>query len=429
MKSRKTALMAFTALLAAAIAGPALAAEPTLDDVLAEPDNIALNVAFAKSEANAGDLLSAAGALERVLIFQPNAHQARLFYAAVLYRLGDYQAASQQLSLLDNVELTPLQQAEKERYRRSIEKRLARFEVTGQVTGGVMYEEDALGAFLTQFDFFDPIEEEGYSKVFAGRIDAIYKLRPEGEYALYGSLSAYHKSDISGPDVEFERVEAKAGVDHVAPMSSWRAGAVVRQYWVMGDKVLTEAGVQGVVNKRLTTATTVHAGVEAVDQNFDNEPFLFEFVGGGRDGSRVDVNVGVTHRFSSRSTITAEVGHEWKDAEREALSYKAPYVQAGFEQLLGRGAYLDLTGKVRWVNYDGPDVLLFGETREDLRTDLRAALGAPVSAFLPAGATGDYRENIKIEGALSHTRRDSGSPLADYSSLGAEVRVIWRFGR
>ncbi len=426
MKSRKTALMAFTAALL--VSGPALAA-PTLDDVLAQPDDLKLNIEFARSEADAGDLLSAAGALERVLIFQPNAHQARLFYAAVLYRLGDYQGARQQLSLLDNVELTPLQQAEKERYRRSIEKRLAKFEVTGQVTAGVMYEEDALGAFITQFDFFDPLEEDGWSQVFAGRIDAIYKLRPEGEYALYGSLSGYHKSDISGPDTQFDRAEIKAGVSHVGSMSSWRAGAVARQYWVMGDEVLTEAGVQGAVNKRISTATTLHAGAEVVDQDYGNEPVIFSFLGGGRDGSRVDVNVGVTHRFSSHSTITAEVGHEWKDAERDALAYKAPYVQAGFEQLLGRGAYLDLAGKVRWVDYEGPDPALFGATREDLRTDLRAALGAPVSAFLPEGATGDYRENIKIEGALSHTRRDSGSPLADYSSLGAEIRVIWRFGR
>ena len=110
---------------------------------MAAPDDLALNLAFARSEANAGELLSAAGALERILLAQPNAHQARLFYAAVLYRLGDYQGARQQLNQLDNVELTPLQRAEKERYERSIAKRLARFEFTGQVAAGLAWQEDA----------------------------------------------------------------------------------------------------------------------------------------------------------------------------------------------------------------------------------------------------------------------------------------------
>ena len=58
-----------------------------------------------------------------------------------------------------------------------------------------------------------------------------------------------------------------------------------------------------------------------------------------------------------------------------------------------------------------------------------AALGAPLSAFAPQGATGDIREDIKIEGAVSHTGREAEPPLADWSGWGAELRLIWRFGR
>lgn len=430
MKSRKAPLSVLLTglLLSAAISAPALAA-PTLDEVMAAPDDLALNLAYARSEANAGELLSAAGALERILLAQPNAHQARLFYAAVLYRLGDYQGARQQLAQLDNVELTPLQRAEKERYRRSIERRESRFELTGQLAAGVMWEEDALGALSLQYDFFEPVEEEGLSEVFSARLEGQYKLRPEGELAIYGSAGAFHKDSISGPETEFQRGELRLGLMHVGRMSAWRAGVLGRRYWVLGDGYMSEVGAQASANKRLTTSTTLHGSAEWVEQNFENEPDFFDFIGGGRDGSRADVAVGVTQRFSSRSTLTAAAGYEWKESEREALSYKAPHVDVGFEQLLGRGAYLDLSGSVRWVEYNEPDVLLFGETRDDLRSYVRAALGAPLSAFDPAGATGDIRENIKIEAAVSHTDRNSGPPLADYSSIAAELRVIWRFGR
>ena len=60
MKSRRAPLKALLTglLLSAAIGTPALAA-PSLDEVMAAPDDLALNLAFARSEANAGELLSA----------------------------------------------------------------------------------------------------------------------------------------------------------------------------------------------------------------------------------------------------------------------------------------------------------------------------------------------------------------------------------
>jgi uncharacterized protein (TIGR02996 family) len=110
-------------LLSAGLATSAFAAGPSFDEVMAEPDSPTLNLAFARSEDEAGQLLSATGALERVLLVQPDDHQARLLYADVLHRLGDDQGASRQLTLLDTVQLTPAQQAEKERYRGALGRR------------------------------------------------------------------------------------------------------------------------------------------------------------------------------------------------------------------------------------------------------------------------------------------------------------------
>ena len=67
--------------------------------------------------------------------------------------------------------------------------------------------------------------------------------------------------------------------------------------------------------------------------------------------------------------------------------------------------------------------------REDQRTYARAALGAPISAFSREGATGDIREDLKIEGAVNYTGRETEPPLADFEGWGAELRLIWRFGR
>ena len=56
------------------------------------------------------------------------------------------------------------------------------------------------------------------------------------------------------------------------------------------------------------------------------------------------------------------------------------------------------------------------------------ALGAPLSSFWPQKATGDYRENIILEGAMSYEERTSKGPIAAYNDLGFEARLIWKFG-
>src|SRR3954462_11637383 len=112
--------LAAIAILAVFATPPLAAAQttgPTFEQVLAAPDDLALNLRFAESEAQAGNLLSSSAALERILLQAPGWGPARLLYAAVLYRLDDLAGAEQQLNQLDQSKLTDLQKAEARRYR------------------------------------------------------------------------------------------------------------------------------------------------------------------------------------------------------------------------------------------------------------------------------------------------------------------------
>src|SRR6201999_878009 len=96
------------------------ASGPTLEQVMQAPDDVDLNLAYARSMADSGHLLSAAAALERVLMAKPNAASVRLLYAVVLYRLDDLQGADAQLTQVDDAQLPPLERAELEKYRRVV---------------------------------------------------------------------------------------------------------------------------------------------------------------------------------------------------------------------------------------------------------------------------------------------------------------------
>ena len=410
------------------------AAAQDFEAVFAAPDDPELNLEFARRAADAGDLNSAAGALERVLIADPNRHSTRLFYAVILYRLDDLQGARDQLALLDGVALTPLQRAEADRNRARIERSRSRTRISGSLSAALTYEEDAAGALTTQFDSLFPgsVSEEGGAAVFAGRLTATHDLEAAG-YSVFGTIGGLDRSTFDDIDGDFRRGDLEAGLSYVGRKNSWNISAVARALDLFGDPYMREVGVKAQARWRTSPLTTFSVSAEAASQTFD-EPAVdavASFIGGDRDGWRYDLNFAVTHRLSTRSSVGVSAGWQEKQADYEPFGYSGPSIQARFDTSSRRGQYLAISGGLQWLDYDAPDPVFIGfaaPAREDARSWARVAVGAPISAFTAAGATGDWRQDVGLEGALTYGARDSLEPLADYDSWGAELRLTWRFG-
>ena len=85
---------------------------PTFDEVLAAPDDPAINTAYAKAQIAAGNFIFAAAAYERLLLGQPDDDVTRVAYAEVLLNLDDPVTAGQELAKLRTITLTAEQQAQ-----------------------------------------------------------------------------------------------------------------------------------------------------------------------------------------------------------------------------------------------------------------------------------------------------------------------------
>ena len=403
------------------------------NQLLTAPDNPDANLSYAREQAENGNLLYAAAALERILIQHPNAHGVRLFYAVVLYRLNDLQGAKYQLDQLKNVKLTPLQEAERDKYSQLVANGRDPFTLTGKIATGVTVESDAIGALLNRLDFFGLHHpKNGAASVNAGDLNLGYAFGPNDDYSLYLSPSIYTRTSIAGPNADYGMGELRAGVGGSDLNTSWQAGGVVRHFMIFDNPYLTEFGGQGQFSWQPTTSSALTGAFEVVDQSYHEpsvdalKPFLLH---GTHDGIRYNMSVGGFYRFDAFSSLALNVGYEGDDAGYRPFSYDSAFLNGNFHALLGRGAYLDATGDLSYVKYRARDfVFLFGRQREDLRTDARLALGAPLSAFSEEGATGDCRENLIVEGAVSFADRTTRLPLAPFHSLGGELRLIWKFG-
>lgn len=400
--------------------------------VLAAPDDEGLNLSYAREQAQTGNLAIAASTLERILINEPNRHSVRLFYAVVLYRLGDLQSAADQLRRLESVELTPLQRAEADSYSGRIEQGLATRSFSGSLSAGFAYEDDAAGAYFTAFDIIGaPPAEEGVSSEVSIILEGRADLGSSQVWEVYGTGLFYDHSALSGAAIDFQRAGLEAGVARTTRLSRSRLAGVLRHVRLMGEPQLTEAGVRGDMRWRVTNATTLNLRGEAVSQDYDEPAVdaLVGLLGGDRDGQRYSAGIGVQHRITSRTTVDVSLDYEIKSAGYGPFGYAGPRLGLSIDQRFDKGVYVLAGASTRWIEYDEADaVFLGGATRDDVRTHARLALGAPLSAFTARGATGDVRENVTLEGALNYSRRESSPPLAGFDGWGADLRLIWRFG-
>ncbi len=430
---------ALLGLAAAVMAAPAwgldVTADPrvatTFDQVLTAPDDNDTNLKYAREQASAGNLVGAAAALERLLLQQPDWHAVRLFYAGLLYRLDDLQAAKRELAVLKGSELGGTLRAEADKYAALIARRESRTSLGGQVAVGVGYDSDAVGALATAVDLGagQPRHDDGLSVVASASATGARRLGDGDGVELFASVAGVSKTSIAGPDQRYMRGEARAGLGFSNGQSNVRAAALVRYVRVDGASYLTETGGRVEAVTKLSPRLSLTGAVEIVHQDFDeisNVPLLVP--NSQRTGASYDAMVGLGYRLTGRQSIGVEFGYENKNAVYDPFGFSGPRLSASYAALLGRGSYFALAGQIRWLDYKATDLLISGVRRHDVRSYVRAALGAPLSAFSVTGSTHDFREQMRLEGALSYVRRDSSAPFTDYDSFGAEMRMIYKFG-
>jgi hypothetical protein len=421
----------------ASLLGPAFAASndnPTFEQVLAAPDDVDLNLAYAKAQANDGHLLDAAAALERILMSHPNAASVRLFYAVVLYRLGDLQDANTQLALVDSAQLQPLGRSELNRYRRIIVDGRSDSTWGGQLSGGFGYNTDALGELATQFD--NPIlgtpHQKGTSAVFSGMVTGSTKLDQLDGITLYGSASGYSSTEISGPNNKLQYFSGEAGMSKAIDTLSLSASGIANRYWVFGDPYLLEYGGRIGADWRASSALTLSTTAEAVWQDYD-APFVTLPSGAiqSRNGGRYNAQLSAAYRIDSHSAVGLLGGYEFQTASYRGFAYNAPFVGADYIGSLGSGVYLDVQGDMRWVDYRAIDVVFIPQLtkpRKDISDYASATLGVPLTALKPLGADVEDVQDVVFEATLSYASRTRPEPLADYGGVGVNINLVWHFG-
>ena len=386
-------------------------------ELIAELESPANAIMLARQQSEAGDLAGAATTLERALLADPNANDARLLYAATLCRLGDPQGARIEITKLDGQDIDPAGWEEANQacgggMRPPAPVAPSQGEgLSGDVHVGIAYDGDAAGALTLPLDYFGGSKREDGVAVIGGvRLNwhSSGFVTGGGAY-LGGALQSKH--DISGPDQDYDIGELRGGYGTSSGATAWSIGLVLRHIRLFGDPYVTEYGGQSDLLFRNDTPQRIRLRAELVQQDYRGN-----YPGNAGDGPRGDLSLAYESRLGDKGYWTIGIGGEWKRADEKSLGYVGGRLFASMFLPFETRHYLTLAGTLRHIDFrNGP----FGFNRNDWRGFARLAYGIPLVGSLFA------------EGAVSYTYRsidtDSLVDVRTYRSPGGEFRLIWKF--
>ena len=371
-------------------------------------------LALAREQAASGDLTGAAATLERALLLDRQANNVRLAYAALLCRLDDPQGARLELTKLDgqpddDAGWAGVQAACGNVARPKGADAAGGDGVVGEIAAGVAYDSDSLNALSPAFAAAAPTRS-GLAFIGAARLDSRSAM---GTGFVYSGLRALTKNSFSGPSQDYQLFDARIGYGAQSGGTDWSMGLAARHGRLGGRAFVTEAGLQTEIGFSSGAASRIAVRGEAVRQDYQDDTAFVR-----RSGWRYDLAANWTLKLHDDGVMTLGAGIEHKDAPTRNLGYTGGRLFFGIHLPVGAdGMYFDGSSTLRYWDYH--NVALTTDRRE-WRGFSRVALGLPVG---PKG--------LAVEAAVSHSARayNAASLLKDYSSFGAELRLVYRFGQ
>ncbi|MEE9375430.1 MAG: surface lipoprotein assembly modifier [Rhizobiaceae bacterium] len=397
-------------------------AQISFQEILAAPDDVQLNLEYARQEVASGRLQQAAAALERLLLLKPNWDSVRLFYGIVLYRLDDLSGAIREFNLLVDRGLSSSQEQERSKYLALATKKDSPIRLSARYTLGMRI--DSNPGRLPDDPFFVSIIDEGTDVATTGsaRFRAEIDLGGANGNYLFLQTDSYINEFFKTDTADFVSAQVQTGV------VLHGANSVITPYFLYGADWLQYENFRNQYGGGVDSSWSLSSQVDfilngrAVYQDYNLTSY--SVIGDLRDGWRKSVEAGLKFRPSDSQSFKLTGRYARKETEFAGYSYKEGKVALESLTLFGEGRYLSLTTSYTHTKYDQADGdLSFITAREDRRFYARAAVGAPLETIF-AEADFSLPESISdvvLQLGVSYTHQNSSINRLNHNNWSGDI--------
>jgi hypothetical protein len=393
------------------------------DDVLANPDDVQLNIRYAKSLIEKGDLRHAASTLERVLLVHPDIASVRILYATLLYRLDSPDQARYELEIAGQSTLSPDQKYIVEQLIEAIDSKDFNTFVSGSFGAGLVSDDNrganpSSGSALA-FDVPLPTgeNEEDVARLVMANLNIKRVLQDNPKRQLIGSISLYQSDQEELNHLDLLTVGGSLGFRHVGKKQIAQLNLKGRILNVDGRDYFESFGLEGRMQKSVTDKLTGWISVGWNDESFS--ALEGSAVSKLRTGDRKQATVGASFKVSDTFSLSAQFQTSRKDAEMDAFAFDGKRLKIGLRHEIDDHQKIWVDGSKRWEEYDGADVLISELVRDDEISQIRAGYSfSPKHMF--SNSLAINKDAVRV--SLTYTRYEANSNIVNYDYEGRRLK-------
>jgi tetratricopeptide (TPR) repeat protein len=392
----------------------------TFEDVLAAPDDIDLNFAYAQAQIARGDARGATATLERILLIEPDLPRVRLLYAIVLFRLDQLDEAEREFQTLRGLDMPESLRAELDRYTREARLRRQATRTTVTLSFGQFWDSNVNSAPRRGQSLVSDLElkldesslrTSDFGSQTLVRIDTAYDPGYQSRHRwLLGAR--YLREDYQ----RMERYTPQlGGLDGGIALDlasfTLTPALYANHYRIAKQQAVNSAGLRFKLDYAFTGATQFYGFQEFERQLY--YPIALSDVAADDTGMQYSTGLGAASQYRPDMRVSVEIARTRKVAKYGYRSSWGHSLTLGHTWLLGGGAFFQLEGYWRVDNYDSGDPTISENTRRrDRPLEGRALLGVPVALALDPGGVSDVLRDLTFTAAARLAR--NGSNLVNY---------------
>lgn len=410
----------------------------SFQDVLENPSDPAVNLAYARKLIAEGRLEVASATLERILLQYPNLDDVRLLYAIVLYRLDSLDESRSELELLLSRDTTTQIRAEAERYVGLIESAQQSLRKTATLSLGAHLDTNRNaypggGDFLILNNFVQGTgkSERDIGWLALGTAEVRYDTGDQKTQELSARVSGILDNQIKFDALDVRGAIFEFGALHKEVFADIRPRVRYAYIELSQRKYVADTAV-GVTLERnlppdgLSGSFDAELGYEDFS-NTDDVPLASE-----QEGRYWLVKPGVTYVVNPSVRLSGALHHKDKQADKRFESYKTWGGEISLLQVYENNSYLVFDGALDFQKYrDFDPFISTSRQRSDRDWTVGVTYGMPLmnvirliddDVELPAGWD-DF--DLALSG--TYTRQDSNIPNFDYQNWRGQVLISKRW--
>lgn len=360
----------------------------TYDDVLAHPDDIDLDYAYAQTQIRQGDLHGAAATLERIILIDPDLPRVRLLYAVVLYRLDNLDEAERELRAVEGYEMPPSLRAELDRYLAEVQlrRRTTRYALT--VSANLQQDWNKNAAAASGYNFVSdfPAQLVGHdqrrsdqSVLTLTRLDVAHDLGYQARHLITGALSYYRDQQVSLFEYDLTALSGEiGGVYDASPVTI--VPNFYRRRITLDNRFYSYlTGTEWRVLDQLSRDLQVYGVAGAEYEQY--APITIEQNAPEYNGWLYTTGGGFAYALDPAMRITVELDGARKLAHRNYNSFDGMRLAVVDTWVFDNGMFLIGAASAEEDFYKEPYPVVSTQTRHDRIGRARLTCGVPAAVF------------------------------------------------